>query len=325
MSCEFCGSHNSPTYTVTLGDKTSTLYVCVICQAAQIFPEFPESEVRQFYERDYFHVEPWELKKARILAFDYMRKLQRVSGKNGLRGKALEIGAGYGFFAELFEQTVGCAIDIVEPSQCCREWIEKRNLRGYIYDSLEAVQSKNLYTNIFAFHVVEHLQRLGEFLQKVSDLLELGGHLWLLTPNMSSVTFLRLRKRWGWSCPTQHYQFISTKIPHHYYFATGMEPILTKDVLPAPIHFPSYWQGILKRRIASLDKRFRNSSRIQQRLWQVVRWPAHIIINLLEQNRTNWNLCVIERFWAVLTRRRPFDELFLILEKTQSRKESNFN
>lgn len=316
MPCEFCSGTSRPAHLVSLGSVQRALNRCTACDAVQIGMPFDESDLQRFYEQDYFSARPWQIAKGEVLAQDYERKVQRVQGRAPWRGDALEVGAGFAFFARDFGSHTGLGVDVVEPSRSCRDFIRDRSCARQVFGSLDELGSAGArYQEVFAFHVVEHLQRLSPFLAAIREILAPDGRLWILTPNASSRSFRRFGDGWGWAVPDQHYQFLSQTIPERYYASLGFVVVQCSDVRPARIHFPSAWKSSLDSLTAAVTRRIDATTPRAALPLRAVRRTSMRSARHLRQNTTTANLSSVERVCAGLVRRRPFDELMLVLRR----------
>ena len=314
MICEFCSTSAVPQYPVSFGQNVSTLYRCPNCHAWQVSPKFPESDLLSFYEQSYFQEQGWEIDKSRNLAADYVRKLEEWSKNGQIRGPALEVGAGYGFFAAAAAKRWGIEVDIVEPSDACRRFCSQRGLGGGIHEALSRIPAGQKYSTIFCFHVVEHLQELGPFLGSLSNHLNPDGEVWILTPNADSWSFRRLGANWGWACSDQHYEFLSSSIPRSFYAKQGLHMQFARDLQPASVHFPSMWHASLIHCI-KINQALIKKGRLLVLAARILRRMLWELAKPFAQNRKHCMLCAIEKKWAVLANRRPHDELLLLLKK----------
>jgi hypothetical protein len=159
------------------------------------------------------------------------------------------------------------------------------------------------------------MQRCRPFLEQVARLMEPGGRLWILTPNASALAFLQTQNLWGWGVPMQHYQFLSQRVPTEYFTKLNLKQTLALDLQPATYHYPSYWQSQLDRVIFNvLNPRIRHSSGLSLVFLKGARrilWQTRPVF----YGSRRWNLCPLERTWASISGRRPFDELMIVLEK----------
>lgn len=316
MKCEFCSATGIPLYEVFLGAKSSMLFRCPSCGSCQSDPVFPTDQIQAYYRDAYFSRAKWQIVKSKALASDYITKISKHIGMEITKGSALEVGAGYGFFAEMFRRRYGIDIDIVEPSRDCQDFIRsvfpELTIVGETIDDLPA---RKRYQFIFCFHLLEHLQRLSGFLELLSNHLRSRGKIYILTPNADSFSFRILGRDWGWACPNQHYQFLSQRIPEDYFGQFALRLVFREDVHPAAIHFPSLWRSQILKSVSLISTRIGNKSKLRTAHWRVLRRVCLWLSTHLDQNQRTWGLLSVEKCVATLIGRRPRDELFMVLER----------
>ena len=272
---------------------------------------FSEASVQEYYETSYFSREHWQVRRSDLLAKDYVKLIQGdLQFANGL--KILEIGAGYGYFAQQLGERLKTTVDIVEPSRDCVEFVQSnwKNVH-WVGADLTAAGESPIYDAIFLFHVAEHFQRLGSFLDQAARLLNPGGKIFILTPNGSSATFAAYREGWIWACPNQHYQFLSSRIPTEWFAKRSLRVFSARDRIPHWVSFPGRWLSWLQRAVSRSKQlpTFRN--KIGNWLLNQLR---RVAVLLLSGNRYPYGLLPFERSLASL-RKGPQDELYLILQR----------
>ena len=309
--CEFCTGASKPIYNVRLGKRESRLFKCPSCETAQVNPVFSEKSIKEFYENSYFSREPWQVRKAKLLARDYMRLVESdVPRGDGV--KALEIGASYGYFANLFGRKLGSDVDIIEPSRDCIEFVKDNwsNVR-WLGADLSAAGDSPKYDAIFLFHVAEHLQRLGPFLRQASRLLKAKGRIFILTPNGSSASFKLYAENWIWAGPSEHYQFLSSKMPEVWFEQHALRLVQSKDRVPHWIHFPSRCLSQIYKFVAFWVEKPAGKNKVGRWLLNQIR---RVGLLLFAGNRFAYGLLPLEAFIAGF-KKGPQDELYLVLEK----------
>lgn len=317
--CEFCGGACEDRYEIQLGRHSSRMFRCPSCETCQLDPMFSEARIQEFYETSYFSREHWQVRRSDLLAKDYTKLIQgNLPTTDGF--SVLEIGAGYGYFANQFGKQFGITVDIVEPSRDCVEFVQSnwRNVRCLGAD-LSAAGESPKYDAIFLFHVAEHLQRLGPFLHKAARLLNPRGRIFVLTPNGSSATFNTYREGWIWACPNQHYEFLSTKMPVAWFARHGLRVVHSTDRVPHWIHFPSRWLSWLQVVIGRLKQVSLLRNRVGHWVLNQIR---RVGVLLLSGNRYPYGLLPLER-WLAFFRKAPQDELYLVLEKDCAKEPEN--
>jgi len=314
MNCEFCQGDCQPLYPVTRGTLVSTMHRCAACLSACVHPPFPPESLNDFYENSYFQAAPWEVNKSAVLAGDYFRKVQPYLS-HGPANKSLDVGAGFGHFARYYAEKTGTGIDIAEPSASCRQVISGQKSVGQVFQSLGDVSNTSTYDQVFCFHVVEHLQEFTAFAGELHRRLNARGRVFILTPNGGSSNFLELGRAWAWTCPEQHYQFLSHRIPAEYYAKIGFDVVAAQALGPAVIHYPGRWFGRVHRVMTGLDSRIETSQGMGRFIRKCVRKLLRPVAKALQPNLTNHNLILLEKFLAGLNRTKSQDELLLVLQK----------
>lgn len=314
VCCEFCGDRCVPLYDVFLGTDVTTLHRCIRCHACRVSPPFPEHVVRAHYEQTYFSMEPGEIAKGRALADDYLAKVEAASGARPIAGRALEVGAGYGWFARVLAEKTGVSVDVVEPSVACRSYIHEHGPHADVFASLADVPSGRRYDDVFCFHVMEHLQSCTAFARSVAALLADHGRLWILTPNAASRSFRTTGSFWGWSGRNQHYQFLPRQYPADYWRRCGLVLLEARDVIPADHHYPSHWNAWARMQAARMTECVHRSPGLRSvlpRMWR--RCMATLAVFAREW--PGYEGFTLERRWEQISRRGPHDELLLVLMK----------
>jgi len=302
-----------PRYDTTIANVPATMYRCDACQAHRILPPISDEALAAFYAKTYFTLDALATKKAHWLARDYLGKVKRFGLPLPVAGRCLEVGASYGFFAALL--AAHATVDIVEPFEAChayvREQFPKVTLAGRTLNDLPPVPR---YQHVFCFHTVEHLPAFGPFLDDVHARVTAGGRLWILTPN-ASARGLRLHGRsWGWAAPKEHTQFIPQRLNGDFLQKHGWTIVHDRDLAPPPFHMPSEWWL----RLTQWHKHWEEKQKTSPSS-RAARWMTAVI----HRARQPWRPrqvgrlpgLAVERAWSVLSRRRPYDELLLVLQK----------
>jgi cyclopropane fatty-acyl-phospholipid synthase-like methyltransferase len=315
MKCEFCQGELKPLYEVPIGNRP-LLGRCTKCHSCQLTSALPQADIDEYYRTSYFAITPDALMKSRILARDYLRKTSNYAAKCS-DSRVLEIGPGFGHFAAAIAARTGVSVDVVEPSEQCQQYMRAKypRLRMVGTDVRDLVQSSGVYDRVYCFHVVEHLQTTASFIDGVYRVLKPGGIAVFMTPNATSESFRRLGARWGWACPSQHLQFWGTRMPWSYFEAHGFEVLALRDVLPAAIHFPSFWREKAADRISRLSESYNSRSFPSREIVRVLRRPLVEAWKALEQNRREYGALTIERAIASTSHKLPADELMVVLRR----------
>lgn len=111
-----------------------------------------------------------------------VRLVERYAGYN--KGTLLDVGCGTGYFLHEAD-TAGFEVTGVEKSNQARESaISQFHLN--IEEELENIDSKRSFNVITLWHVLEHLEKLNESIEKIKSLLTENGTLVVALPNHQS-------------------------------------------------------------------------------------------------------------------------------------------
>ena len=132
--------------------------------------------------------------------------------KDFVPGKArlLDIGCSYGFFLKAAKEH-GLQTDGVELSrEACKYCRQTWGIDVFCGEVGEAGFPENHFDIVTAIEVIEHLADPKAFLSQVKRILKPGGILYLVTPNLASLSSRILRYRW-WSYREMHLYYFSRK------------------------------------------------------------------------------------------------------------------
>lgn len=125
-----------------------------------------------FFEEDYFdtYVETSQADRVRIE--DFRNKLDEMPVQ--LQPPLLDIGAGWGFFAQALPAAFQGQITLVEPSNFARQHLETI---AEAYPSLDAIPSQRRFASITMWEVLVHIQEPIPMLQAIRERLTEDGIL----------------------------------------------------------------------------------------------------------------------------------------------------
>lgn len=124
-----------------------------------------------------------DFKNGIIQSHDYVNEF--ISKSDRLKN-ILEVGCSWGYFLQLLKQrgikAMGLELNPVRANYV------SRNLGIPCYQQLESVEKKKIkFHKIFLFYVIQYIPRPREYLNRLLNLLEKDGTIYLLTPNLNDV------------------------------------------------------------------------------------------------------------------------------------------
>lgn len=131
--------------------------------------------------------------------------LHKVSGKSN--GRLLDIGCGTGEFLNTVKES-GWSVLGVEPDPGAREM----GRSNYGLEILEADKffdiEEGQFDAVTMWHVLEHVHRLDEYMEKIHRLLKPGGTLIIAVPNYTSHDAKKYKEYWAaYDVPRHLYHF----------------------------------------------------------------------------------------------------------------------
>ncbi|HEV2981795.1 MAG TPA: class I SAM-dependent methyltransferase [Solirubrobacteraceae bacterium] len=164
-------------------------------------------------------------------------------------GPLVEVGAGLGIFSRA-ARSAGYEVTAIEMDARCCEYLEHVvGVRTICSDAPErALVDVGPSRAIVLWHVLEHLARPWEVLERAAECLGLGGVIALATPNPDSLQFHLLAGRWAHLDAPRHLFLIpfAALKAHMNNLGFDVASVTTSD--PAGRHWNSFgWEYALRR------------------------------------------------------------------------------
>ena len=201
VKCPACNKNN---YKKLYEKYNTTHVVCNECETQYVTPRLTEESIKKFYmdsdNYDYWadkvYEASYEARKNKIFIPRWELLFKLIKEKN-LNDSFLEIGAGYGIFCKIIEESnffnkvIG-----MEPTPALA-----KKLRSFGIDTIESgyeeVVLKKKMSVIASFEVIEHLHSPSKYLKWIFDNLVNGGCLYISCPNIKGFETKVLGKRSG--------------------------------------------------------------------------------------------------------------------------------
>lgn len=281
IACPACGSSGSPAFekhgfSYEECPRCKTLYVSPR-PAAEAFSRFYQEASSVAYWADTFYPVTAEARREKLwkpkarIVYDYLESVDYA------KSTVVDIGGGYGIFAEEYQKISGQAVLIIEPNPPLARACRGRGLKvveGFLADiSTEELPAGPL--TFTSFELFEHLHNPKRFMGHVYDLMRSGDKMVFTTLSGAGVD---IRALWKDSK--------SVFPPHHLNF---FNPVSTKPFLEQ--------LGFVDVRITTpgkldIDIMFKNLDKVKDRFWQVFLAQAD------EKQRNAFQQLVSEQGWS---------------------------
>jgi len=201
---EFCSIYNK------------LLKKCKICGFVTSQSSYESELLNTVYNGNYFTGNEYSnyLNDKAVLTKNFEKRLifAKRSFKEHKPQVVLEVGCAYGFFGELFvkyyPQADYTGFDVSQQAveYACK--VLKLNVsRGDILKH----QPQKMYSDVFMWDVIEHLQQPELVLEKVSSLTQTNGLLHITTGNFDSFLSKRMKQNWRLIHLPTHLHYFSEK------------------------------------------------------------------------------------------------------------------
>ena len=191
-------------------------------QCNLVYNDFYRGDIEHIYDQDYYEASEKAspggyfnysgmekaIRKTNQFAISFIER--HITETDNLR--LLDIGCGYGFFLKQFLGFSSVELTGVEPGKTAAMEASKF-INKIINNTFEQAHFEEncQYDFIAAFEVIEHLIDPFIFMRKAHDLLKNNGHLIISTPDIGSIWFKFLKRKWPGIHPFYHNIYFSTK------------------------------------------------------------------------------------------------------------------
>ncbi len=227
-------------YNRRVDDRTFSYHCCPACETIFIHPM--PSNLGQYYPADYYTI-PNTLEQLRHEAEVDRPKLDLLTAV-ATRGRLLEIGPAFGYFAHLSKEA-GFTVEAIEmDAACCQFLCETIGIRvAHTDDTVEALKTMEPFDVIAMWHVIEHLPQPWTTLAAVAERLRPGGSIILAAPNPDAFQFSILGKLWTHVDAPRHVQLIPMKLIRERLQGFGLTQVLATTTDAAAIAWDRFgWQ-----------------------------------------------------------------------------------
>jgi 2-polyprenyl-3-methyl-5-hydroxy-6-metoxy-1,4-benzoquinol methylase len=174
-------------------------------------------------------IEISERENKRLCFVDRIKRIDQFWQKSKEKTTLLEIGCGEGLFLEQ-ARNFGYNVKGIEPNNETSKYArESLGIDVQTATLAEAEIEDESIDIVVMFHVIEHLLDPNFEISKIRNLLKTKGLLVIETPNISSLPYKLLRRKWRQFIP-DHYWFFSEKTIHSFLDKHGFKILQIKSI-----------------------------------------------------------------------------------------------
>jgi 2-polyprenyl-3-methyl-5-hydroxy-6-metoxy-1,4-benzoquinol methylase len=238
----------------TVSSEIFKIVQCKDCSFAFTNPIPDEKEIINYYKSENYISHSDTKKGLMNMAYHQVRKItlkEKLHLINGLskKGRLLDIGCGTGYFLNSCKED-GWIVEGTEPDTDARK-IAVTQTKSEIAESIFSNSNYESYDIITMWHVLEHVHRLNENMERVSRLLKKNGRLIIAVPNCKSYDAQIYKEYWA-----------AYDVPRHLYHFTAesMDKLLQKHNFrmfkKEPMKFDAFY-------VSMMSEKYKNGSTLK--------------------------------------------------------------
>jgi 2-polyprenyl-3-methyl-5-hydroxy-6-metoxy-1,4-benzoquinol methylase len=227
----------------TVSHEKFSIVECSACSFRFTNPIPDENEIVKYYKSEDY-ISHSDTKKGMINTIYH--QVRKISLRNKLKlinslskkGALLDVGCGTGYFLKACKED-GWAVEGTEPDPDARKLAEELTKS----EVSETILSKNNYQSydiITMWHVLEHVHRLNECMERIAKLLKENARLIIAVPNCDSYDAKIYQEHWA-----------AYDVPRHLYHFTAesMNQLLKKHgfrlLRKEPMKFDAFYVSMM--------------------------------------------------------------------------------
>ena len=210
--CTLCHSKENEWENVFALNEDQDLVRCRKC--GLVFNNFQRTDFDSIYSNTYFDKDEQVISGGGFHNYSALEKgIQKMYGfaYSFIKSKSrpdtdftvLDIGCSFGFFLTMFKNDQNFRVLGVELNKKAVEEAKKKGIKIYMIPFEEMAEDEK-FDYISFFELIEHTLYPAEVMKKINTLLLPGGYAILSTPDIDSISFKILKKKWPSIHPAVH-------------------------------------------------------------------------------------------------------------------------
>lgn len=187
---------------------------CMNCTLVYINPRLTKKATEQLYNKNVISPLQYyqQTRKSDIITFKKRWKL--IEKFVQTKGKVLDVGCNIGTFLEVAKKA-GWECYGLDINKSVAEECKKKGIYFSAGTLEKAPFKKNFFDVIILNDVLEHTTTPTKMIVAANALLKKDGLLFIVTPNIESMTFRCLKKHWHHLKPNEHLTYFSKRTMNH--------------------------------------------------------------------------------------------------------------
>jgi len=238
ISCPLCKSSSN---SVIHAFGEFRVVLCKNCGLYFLNPRMKESVMLTMYERGaYFFGEDasgyYDYRAQEVsLRLTFRRFLKNLRRLDAQQDRLLEVGSGYGFFLDEAKGFFSHRTGIELSEDAGREAAKMSGSYVHVGDVSTLPPHLKDFNVIVTINVIEHIYEPVSFLRLLGDRLAPGGKVVVATPDIGSLWYKGMKKRWPSFKIPEHVAFYDSKTLARLLETAGFQSIMS---IPFPHAFP---------------------------------------------------------------------------------------
>ena len=216
-ACNVCGANSSEWHMLFSLNQEQDLVKCGKC--GLVFNSAQRTDLEAIYSDEYFVAD----NKSSVGGYFDYRPLEKALNRNHRfasrfildscagehrKYRLLDIGCGYGYFLKQFQYDKRFELFGIELNKSASD-IASSSGATIINERFEQHKADAQFDFITCFDFIEHVQNPVSTLENIREMLSHNGILLLTTPNIGSILFHLLKRRWPLIHPDSHNHYFS--------------------------------------------------------------------------------------------------------------------
>ena len=182
--------------------KSFLVVECVKCKFLRLFPRPSGEELSGYYPSGYWFQPHDAASQAaeiyrRLVLTDHVQFVESALRRSKLAGPVLDVGPSGGLLARLLRDRGRKVVGLDNSQEAADIAWRINGVPVVAGDLLQAPFAEGSFAMVTMFHVLEHVEQPGAFLEAARRLLRPGGRLIVQVPNAASWQFLILGEAWN--------------------------------------------------------------------------------------------------------------------------------